>query len=99
MIATDAGKTIKSAPSATAILVVNFIEVVITTSAAQVLTVQGSGGTVVFGVIEASVAAGVRRTFGPYVKGVPLPAGENLVVSAAAGVAAELKAEGWVDGS
>ena len=94
----DAVRTIKANADAKLNIVVTFIEVVIQTPAAQTLTIQDESGTVIFGVFPASQAAGIYK-FGPYVKGIALPVAKDLrVTPGAAGIVAELKAEGWIDG-
>lgn len=97
MLATDPGKTLLAALAAPLFYVIQYVEIYISTAAAQQLTLNSSA-TVNFGPIEASVPAGTVRRWGPYKYGQPIPVGESLLLSAAAGVAAEIKVEGYIDG-
>lgn len=101
LLAADASRTIyNGATLGNALIAVIYIEVVITTAAAQLITIRSTNSDVVYGVIPASAPVGSMYKFGPYIPGLLHPAALNglVAVPAAAGPAAEIYAEGYVEG-
>lgn len=87
---TDPDRTpLIAAVSAKYTIYVQKIEVHVLTAAAQAITFEASGGQDI-AILPASATAGENHTLIDDEEGVPLPAGENLNVSGAAGVAATI---------
>lgn len=97
MTVAEPGKILLAALAAPLFYVIQYVEIFITTAAAQQLSLNTSA-TINFGLIEASAPAGSIRRWGPYKYGQAIPVGESLLLSGAAGVAAEIKVEGYIDG-
>lgn len=91
------GTTVLIAATAGKILRITFCSFTTTTSAAQTVTLESTGGVDLF-TTPVSPAVGIPYEFGPLFSGVALPIGEGLQVNvSAAGNAGNIVYEGYYD--
>lgn len=96
LLAADVSRSIKAAPGVGKKLVITLWSYTGVTSAAQLMTLQDTTGTIV-GRLPASIAAGTRVDSPPMEVGITLHENELLkIVPAAAGPAGLVVAEGYI---